>query len=59
MLFNFYFPRKSKGNSVQGIEEVIFYEKYFFKICPLIGRESFLNDKSYSKKVDGMIYSAI
>ena len=27
---------------------VTFYEKYFFKICPLTGKESFLPDKSYN-----------
>ena len=47
--------KEGKCDSVQGIEEVVSYEKYFFKICPFTGRESLLPDKSCNRNVDGPI----
>jgi len=58
MLLNFYFP-KIKSDNIHGIEEVILYEKYFFRIFPLTSKESLLPYKSCNKKVDGPICSTI
>ena len=50
---------KKEDNNIQGIEEIIFKGKYFFKIYPLTGRDSLLPDKICNRKVDGPICSTI
>jgi len=41
------------------IKEIIFYGKYFFRICPLIDKDSLFPAKSCNMKVDGPMSSTI
>ena len=41
------------------MEEVIFYGKYFLRICPLTCRDSLFPTKSCNMKVDGPVILTI